>query len=187
MQSTHSTFTDRSAVANYATSTPRKVPGLHDLHRMTELLLSEQATGAGQVLVVGAGGGLELVSMAAARPEWQFVGVDPSPAMLDLARLAAAPFAKRVQWVEGPGARLVLAHHSPPAGHTERWMTRSAAFATGTSASEARAVVSGKQMAEQLSLINPDEEEELLRAAGYTDVEQFYAALSFRGWVATAQ
>jgi tRNA (cmo5U34)-methyltransferase len=226
MQSTHSTFTDRSAVANYATSTPRKVPGLHDLHRMTELLLSEQATGAGQVLVVGAGGGLELVSMAAARPEWQFVGVDPSPAMLDLARLAAAPFAERVQWVEGtvtqapagpfdgatcllvmhfldrserlqtlreihrrlrPGARLVLAHHSPPAGHTERWMTRSAAFATGTSASEARAVVSGKQMAEQLSLINPDEEEELLRAAGYTDVEQFYAALSFRGWVATAQ
>lgn len=192
---------------------------------MTTLLLSEQATGAGQVLVVGAGGGLELVSMAAARPDWQFVGVDPSPAMLDLARVAVAPFAARVQFVEGtirkapagpfdgatcllvmhflerserlqtlkeihrrlrPGARLVVAHHSPPGGRAERWMTRSVAFA-GTAANETSTVAFGKLMAERLPLLNPDEEEELLRASGFVDVEQFYAALSFRGWVASAQ
>ena len=35
MRNTHSPFTDRSAVATYATDTPRKVPGLADLHRMT--------------------------------------------------------------------------------------------------------------------------------------------------------
>lgn len=226
MAHTHTTFTDRSAVASYATDTPRKVPGLRDLHRMTTQLLSEQTPGAGQVLVVGAGGGLELVSMAAARPDWQFVGVDPSPAMLDLARLAVAPFAERVQFVEGtvtqapagpfdgatcllvmhflergerlqtlreihrrlrPGARLVVAHHSPPGGRAERWMTRSVAFAAGTTTNEASTAAAGKLMAERLPLLNPNEEEDLLRASGFVEVEQFYAALSFRGWVASVQ
>jgi tRNA (cmo5U34)-methyltransferase len=222
MAHTHPTFADRSAVAAYATDTPRKVPGLHDLHRMTTLLLSEQATGAGRILVVGAGGGLELASMAAARPDWQFVGVDPSPAMLDLARAAAAPFAERAQLIEGtvlqapdgpfdgatcllvlhflaqnerlqtlreirrrlkPGARLVVAHHTAPGGRAEHWMTRSVAFAAGTTPQESAAAATGKLMAERLPLLNPDEEEELLRASGFVNVEPFYAALSFRGWV----
>ena len=225
MPNTHAMFTDRSAVAGYASDTPRKVPGLHDLHRMATLLLGEQAAGAGQVLVVGAGGGLELVSMAEARPDWRFVGVDPSPAMLDLARAAVAPFAARVQLVEGtvsqapagpfdgatcllvmhflarrerlqtlaeihrrlrPGARLVVAHHAPPGGRAERWLSRSAAFAAGPAATTIGSVAAGQRMADQLALLDPDEEEALLRASGFVEVEQFYAALSFRGWVASA-
>jgi tRNA (cmo5U34)-methyltransferase len=101
MQDKHSHFTDPAAVASYATDTPRRVPGLVDLHRMAMLLLAEGAPTAAHVLVVGAGGGLELVSLATAQPSWRFTGVDPSPAMLDLARQAAAPFAGRVQLVTG--------------------------------------------------------------------------------------
>lgn len=225
MHHKHSGFADRSAVASYATETPRKVPGLADLHRMTMLLLGERAPGAAHVLVVGAGGGLELVSLATARPDWRFTGVDPSPAMLDLARAAASPFAEQVQWVDGtvdqapagpfdgatcllvlhflpqserlqtlqqihrrlkPGARLVVAHHAPPEGQAQRWLTRSAAFASATPADQANAAT-GKLMADRLSLLAPDEEEDLLRASGFVEVEQFYAALSFRGWVASAK
>ena len=43
-----------------------------------------------------AGGGLELAAMAATQPGWHFTGVDPSPAMLDLAREATA-FAEKVK------------------------------------------------------------------------------------------
>jgi tRNA (cmo5U34)-methyltransferase len=41
-------------------------------------------------------------------------------------------------------------------------------------------------MAQGLPLLSPDEEEALLREAGFRDVQLFYAAFSFRGWVATA-
>ena len=64
MQDKHAPFTDPAAVASYARDTPRKVPGLADLHRMAMLLLAEQAPAAAHVLVVGAGGGLELKAFA---------------------------------------------------------------------------------------------------------------------------
>lgn len=126
----HSAFLDPAAIANYTTDTPRKVPGLTDLHRMATLLLDEQAPRAAHVLVVGAGGGLELVSLAAARPDWRFTGVDPSPAMLDLAREAVAPFADRVQLVNGIVAPSHFAcarrHPSPtdPPPRTVPWQSR---------------------------------------------------------------
>ena len=40
-------------------------------------------------------------------------------------------------------------------------------------------------MTQRLPLLTPREEEELLRDAGFVDVELFYAAFSFRGWVGT--
>ena len=43
----------------------------------------------------------------------------------------------------------------------------------------------GKLMTQRLPLLTPREEEELLRDAGFVDVELFYAAFSFRGWVGT--
>jgi len=154
-----SPFADPAAVASYAAETPRKVPGLADLHRMATLLLAEKAPGAARILVVGAGGGLEIAAMAEARPAWRFTGVDPSPAMLDLARQAVLPFTDRVELVTGtvdqappvpfdgatcllvlhfldrserlrtlqairrrlkPGARIVIAHHAPPADDPAR-------------------------------------------------------------------
>ena len=72
-------FSNPAMVATYADETPRKVPGLADLHRMAMLLLSERAQHAAHILVVGAGGGMELKAMAEAQRKSVFTGVDPSP------------------------------------------------------------------------------------------------------------
>ncbi len=217
-------FANPAAIANYAVEAARKVPGLADLHRMAMLLLSERAKHAARILVVGAGGGMELKAMAEAQPEWVFTGVDPSAAMLDLARRNIEPFGDRIELREGtvdaapsdlfdgavclltlhfldkserlltlknihrrlkPDARLVVAHHSVPTESAERWLTRSVAFAdrTGVDWEKARAAAEGMT---RLPLLSVAEEEALLREAGFSDVELFYAAFSFRGWVATA-
>ncbi len=78
----------------------RMVPAYHDLHVMARVLLA-QHMGAGRVLVLGAGGGIELAYLAASRPDWQFTGVDPSLEMLDLARSKCADFAERITFVQG--------------------------------------------------------------------------------------
>jgi tRNA (cmo5U34)-methyltransferase len=217
-------FSNPAMVAAYAEDTPRKVPGLADLHRMAMLLLSERAQQAAHILVVGAGGGMELKAMAEAQREWVFTGVDPSAAMLDLARRSIEPFSDRIELIEGtvgaapsgsfdgaaclltlhflnksdrlltlkeirrrlkPDARLVVAHHSVPSGGAERWMVRSAAFADRASVDWGKAIASALRMA-RLPLLSVAEEEVLLCEAGFSDVELFYAAFSFRGWVATA-
>ena len=41
-------------------------------------------------------------------------------------------------------------------------------------------------IATRLTILAPEEEEAMLRAAGFTGVSLFYAGLSFRGWVAYA-
>ena len=41
-------------------------------------------------------------------------------------------------------------------------------------------------MAERLPLSSCADEEQLLQEAGFIEVALFYAAFSFRGWVATA-
>lgn len=94
-------FLNPAVVSDYVRATPHKVPGLADLHKMATLLLSERARGAADVLVVGAGGGLEIRAMAAMRPDWRFTGVDPSPAMLDIARQTTSPCAERTDLIHG--------------------------------------------------------------------------------------
>lgn len=217
-------FSNPAMVATYVDDTPRKVPGLADLHRMAMLLLSEQAQQAAHILVVGAGGGMELKAIAEAQREWTFTGVDPAAAMLDIARRYIEPFDDRIELIEGaigaapsgpfdgatclltlhfldkserlqtlkeihhrlkPGARLVVAHHSVPSGSAGRWMARSAAFADRTSVDWGKATATAVRMA-GMPLLPIAEEEALLREAGFSDVELFYAAFSFRGWVATA-
>jgi tRNA (cmo5U34)-methyltransferase len=219
-------FMNPAAVAAYGEETPKKVPGLADLHRMSELLLAEQAPGPAHMLVVGAGGGLELKAMAQARPSWQFTGVDPSPAMLDLARRTTLPYADRINLLAGtvdqapsgpfdgatclltlhfldrderlhtlkeirrrlePGSALVIAHHTSPGGDPERWLARSAVFADHSGSEPAKARVSARAMVDRLPLLCPGAEEELLREAGFVDLALFYAAFSFRGWVANSR
>ncbi len=96
-----SPYANPGAIASYTDDTPRKVPGLGDLHRMTMLLLAEQAPNAAHILVVGAGGGMETRALAEAQPGWRFTGVDPSPAMLNLARQTVAPFSDRIDLLDG--------------------------------------------------------------------------------------
>ncbi|MBK4723045.1 class I SAM-dependent methyltransferase [Azospirillum sp. YIM DDC1] len=95
------TFSDPDAVARYTEGPKRFVPGLDGLHRMTGVLLAEKAPRIARVLVLGAGGGLELKALADAHPHWRFVGVDPAAEMLRLAERTLGPHMDRVELVEG--------------------------------------------------------------------------------------
>ncbi|MAM38448.1 MAG: methyltransferase [Erythrobacter sp.] len=94
-------FSDPAMVARYAEDTPRKVPGYADLHRMAMLLLFERLGSAADILVLGAGGGLELKALAEAQANWRFTGIDPSSEMLDLARTVLGTLESRVDLKEG--------------------------------------------------------------------------------------
>ena len=94
-------FSNPEAVKDYAEGPRRFVPGFADLHRMTSILLAEHAPQNARVLVLGAGGGLELKSMAETAPGWTFVGVDPAAAMLKLAEQTLGPLGARVQFQHG--------------------------------------------------------------------------------------
>ncbi len=85
-----------------------------------------------------------------------------------------------------PDARLVVAHHSVPSGGAERWMARSAAFADRAGVDWEKAMASAAAWLGACPCFPATEEEVLLCEAGFSDVELFYAAFSFRGWVATA-
>lgn len=101
VQTIHEHFSDPMAVARYAEGPPRAVPGYASLQRMATLLIAERAPDDARVLVLGAGGGLELKAFAEAHPGWRFEGVDPSAAMLELAERTLGPLAPRVCFREG--------------------------------------------------------------------------------------
>ncbi|WP_230534293.1 class I SAM-dependent methyltransferase [Microvirga roseola] len=97
----HEAFSDPQAVARYTEGPPRMVPGFADMQRMAMILLAERAPDNAQVLVLGAGGGLEIKAFAEAQPGWSFVGIDPSAAMLDLARVTLGNLSGRTQLHQG--------------------------------------------------------------------------------------
>ena len=101
MRSAMRHFSDPGAVAHYHEGPPRLVPGFHDLQRMAQVLLAERAPPDGRVLVLGAGGGLELKAFADAQPGWTFDGVDPSHEMLELALDTVGEHAGRVTLHQG--------------------------------------------------------------------------------------
>lgn len=94
-------FSDPQAVAHYAERPPRLVPGFADMQRMALLLLAERAHDDARVLVLGAGGGLEVKVFAEANPGWRFDGVDPSAEMLALAEVTLGPLASRARLHRG--------------------------------------------------------------------------------------
>lgn len=118
-------FSEPTMVSAYAEKTARLVPGLRDLHRMAGVLLAERAPADARILVLGAGGGLELKAFADMQPGWRFDGVDPSAEMLRLAATTLGPLASRVRLHEGyidsaprgpfDGAACLLTLHFLPA------------------------------------------------------------------------
>lgn len=94
-------FNDPAAISSYADKTRRLVPGWSDLQRMAALLVAERVPERANVLVVGAGGGVELTLFAQTYSQWRFVGVDPSASMLELAAAALGPLIERVQLHHG--------------------------------------------------------------------------------------
>ena len=84
-----------------------------------------------------------------------------------------------------PGAPLLTFHHSVPDGPDRRvWFERYARFAASGGAAEIARTAAA--MSDGLPAIGPDREEAMLRGAGFRDVGLYYAALTFRGWVAYA-
>jgi tRNA (cmo5U34)-methyltransferase len=218
-------FPDSDAVARYAENPPKLVPGFLALQQMTLQLIEERVAEDARVLVLGAGGGLELKVFAEAHPGWRFVGVDPSAEMLKLTALTLGPLLPRADLHEGyidsahpgpfdaatclltlhfvqpddrartlselwkrlkPGAPLVVAHHSFPQTEKEKalWLSRYAAFATASGVPREKAGNAAATIASQLPVLSPEQDEALLNAAGFADISLFYAALTFRGWVA---
>ncbi len=96
-------FSDLERVRLYAEQGPPAfTPGHAGMLQMAAVLLREIMPADGQILVVGAGGGLETRYFASIEPGWRFVGVDPAPPMLELARDIAGPVAgDRLCLIEG--------------------------------------------------------------------------------------
>ncbi len=194
---------------------------------MTAILLAERAQEDARIVVLGAGGGLELRSLAQAHPEWTFVGVDPAAAMLDEARRVLGPDAARVTFCEGyvedapegpfdaatclltlhfldpaertrtarelhrrlkPGAPFVVAHYSFPQGDGARaqWLSRYGAFARAAGADPEQVEKMCAGVTAYLPMLDPEQDEAILREAGFSDVALFYAGFTWRGWVGYA-
>lgn len=94
-------FNDPLSVSAYADKTRRLVPGWSDLQKMVALLVAERAPGNANVLVVGAGGGVELKVFAQTHAQWRFVGVDPAKSMLELAEAELGPLIARAELHHG--------------------------------------------------------------------------------------
>ena len=228
-------FSDPQAVARYAEGPPRMVPGYEGMQRMTTILLAERVPEEARVLVLGAGGGLELKVFAEAHPGWIFDGVDPASEMLKLAERTLGPLAARATLHRGtidvappgpfdaacclltlhflgveerrrtaaevhrrlrPGAPFVVAHLCVPQGKGQGdgkrddaralWLSRYAAFAVASgmdpdTAANARAAIDAR-----LTILSPEQDEAILREAGFSNISLFYVGFTFRGWVGYA-
>jgi tRNA (cmo5U34)-methyltransferase len=220
-------FSDPQAVARYADGPPRIVPGYEGLQRMTTLLLAERVQEDARVLVLGAGGGLELKAFAQAYPRWTFDGIDPASEMLKLAERILGPLASRVTLHQGyiddapsgpfdaatclltlhflaleerrrtvaevhrrlkPGAPFVVVHLSIPQGEGERalWLSRYAAFVVASGIDPEKAANARAAIDTQLTILTPEQDEAILREAGFSNVSLFYVGFTFRGWVGYA-
>lgn len=219
-----SSFSDPKIVSEYAARTAKVVPGLSDMHRMAGILLEKSTPADGTILVLGAGGGIELKAFAQTQPNWRFEGVDPSGQMLELAKINLGPLSERVNFHEGyidsapegpfdaavcfltlhfldkaerlrtlrkvfdrlkSGAPLIVAHHSFPNSDTEkqRWLELYAAFSISSGIPADQAEGGIQPMKERLPVLSPHEDEMVLRTAGFSQIDLFYAAFTFKGWV----
>ncbi|MEV3905837.1 class I SAM-dependent methyltransferase [Mycobacterium sp. NPDC050551] len=213
---------------DYADNPPRFVPGYREIHRLAAILISERAPERARVLVLGAGGGLEIKALAEARPGWTFDGVDPARPMLDLAEKTLGPLASRARLHEGyiddapngpfdaatsfltlhflgpderrrtaaevrrrlaPGAPFVVAHMSLPQRNADEramWLSRYAEYAHDSGISREITERARATVESDVPILTPEQDEAILRDAGFTDVVQFYSAFTFRGWVGYA-
>jgi tRNA (cmo5U34)-methyltransferase len=87
-----------------------------------------------------------------------------------------------------PGAPFVVAHSSFPQAPDERtrWLSRYAAYAVASGVPADQAENARATVEAGISMLSPEEDADVLRQAGFRDVTPFYAAFSWRGWVAYA-
>lgn len=71
---------------NYEAGIRMTLPTYDQLFPLTNSFLRTRVADDANILVVGAGGGAELLSLSQANPNWRFTGVDPSEPILNLAK-----------------------------------------------------------------------------------------------------
>ncbi|EPD51350.1 hypothetical protein HMPREF1210_01948 [Paenisporosarcina sp. HGH0030] len=76
---------DLEMAREYDKGIRRALPTYDALFRMVQSFLRANVNDSAKVLVIGAGGGNEIVTFGTANPTWTFAGVDPSEAMLEVA------------------------------------------------------------------------------------------------------
>jgi tRNA (cmo5U34)-methyltransferase len=89
--------------STYEATVRRAIPAHEHTMRLTAALLAARLPAQADVLVVGAGGGMELCELGALQPGWRLTGVDPSPLMVQIARdrVARHGLSDRVTLVQG--------------------------------------------------------------------------------------
>ena len=230
MNTIESNFIDPSLVARYAQQGPPAfAPGHSGMLQMTGVLLEERVPENGKVLVIGAGGGLEIRYLAGIANGWRFVGVDPAPAMLALAQATAGPVAgERLELIKGTvvdapmepfdaatcilvigliaddGSKLALLkevrrrlkrkapfvlvdqcidHAAADAGLR---LDRYAAYALRSGVDPETVAGAKRAVGSLASMVPASRNEQLLEEAGFKEIEVFYVAMAWRGWVAYA-
>ena len=94
---------DKEMAAEYDKGVRRTLPTYDSMFKLVQAYLRANMAQQESVLIIGAGGGNELATLGPANPEWTFTAVDPSPPMLDFARMKATDLemADRVEFIEG--------------------------------------------------------------------------------------
>lgn len=95
---------DNAIPANeYENLAKKFIPGYDGLYSLTEVLLAETLSDESEILVVGAGGGKELLTLGNAFPKSKLLGVDPSENMLSVAKelVEKSALSSRVELLHG--------------------------------------------------------------------------------------
>jgi tRNA (cmo5U34)-methyltransferase len=95
-----------------------------------------------------------------------------------------------------PGAPLVVAHLSVAegegvggeggAGERDLWLSRYAAFQVASGVPPEHAARARDKVAAELAVLTPEEDEAILREAGFSELRMFYMGFAFRGWLSRA-
>jgi tRNA (cmo5U34)-methyltransferase len=116
---------------------------------------------------------------------------DAATCLLTLHFLSASERERTVRELHNrmrPGAPFVAAHSSFPQDPDARdlWLDRYAAYAVASGAEPELVRNARAAIAVSLKAFSPEQDEAILRAGGFRDVSLFYAAFTWRGWIAWA-
>lgn len=78
---------DAKRASSYEDRVRQVVPGYEALHDLCYLLLNQQIGSGGHILVAGCGSGTDVLSLARECPERTFTAFDPSPDMVEMAKV----------------------------------------------------------------------------------------------------
>lgn len=88
-----------------------------------------------------------------------------------------------------PGAPFVVMHMSYPQSddvERELWLDRHVRYLEASGLEREYVQKAGAMLREHVPALSPEEDRDVLEAAGLTDVTQFFSAFAFRGWVGYA-